>query len=143
MSAFIIIWIVSVLHSSNFPVDLQNNFLGYLDNQVVQRIAYVKEQAEINNINSAGLINLFICESKFETDRVGDTDKVCNLPTSPNYGKVIKSRGVAQINNCSHPEVSNKEAFDFYWSVDWTINKLNNGKAKEWWHCSQVAGLRD
>lgn len=57
-------------------------------------------------------------------ERVGDSHLTCLLKDSPNYGKPIRSRGIWQINDCAHPDVSDELALDVASSTDWAMPRL-------------------
>jgi len=49
----------------------------------------------------------------------------------------VRSRGVWQINNCAHPEISDEQAFDLEWSTDWAMEIFKKGEeTKEWRRCT-------
>ena len=51
-------------------------------------------------------------ESSWNPLAVGDMDKICLAKNSPNYGKPIRARGIFQITDCYHPEISDDCAFN-------------------------------
>lgn len=69
-------------------------------------------------------------ESRFNPNAVGDGHLTCKKT-----GKPIRSRGVYQINNCAHPNITDAQAFDIEWSTEWTINQLKKGNCRIWTQC--------
>lgn len=76
------------------------------------------------------------CESGFNTKAVGDGNLICNIKSSPFYGKPVRSRGVWQINECAYPEITDELAFDAEWSTRWAKERHEAGATtKEWTNC--------
>jgi len=69
-------------------------------------------------------------ESRFNPNAVGDGHLTCKKT-----GKPIRSRGVYQINNCAHPNITDAQAFDIEWSTRWSINQLKMGNCRIWTMC--------
>lgn len=46
-----------------------------------------------------------------------------------------RSRGVAQINRKYHPDISDKEAYDVDFALEWTASRLREGKCDMWSTC--------
>lgn len=63
------------------------------------------------------LIRLAWCESRFDPNAVGDNGH---------------SRGLFQIHNLYHPEVSDMCAFDIECATKWTMWRINSGYQHEW-----------
>jgi hypothetical protein len=66
------------------------------------------------------LVKLAACESKFDP-----------YATNMNGGHSL-DRGVFQINQKYHPEVSNECAFSVDCATKWTIGMIRNGQQKQW-----------
>lgn len=62
-------------------------------------------------------------ESSFEEDQVGDMDITCKRTGLP-----VRARGVWQITECFHPEVTDEQAFDASWSTKWAMKVLRDEK---------------
>ncbi|MGE0406136.1 MAG: transglycosylase SLT domain-containing protein [Candidatus Korobacteraceae bacterium] len=78
-------------------------------------------------------IALFIVEkeSQFDHHAKGDGHlPVC--PIGPNQGKPQRSRGLWQINDCYHHEVSDAIAFDPVKSTAWALRRIKRGYIHEW-----------
>lgn len=66
------------------------------------------------------LVRLARCESKMD-------------PTATNSnGKYGTDRGLFQINNKYHPEVSDECAFSVRCATKWTMEMINNGEQHQW-----------
>lgn len=74
-------------------------------------------------------------ESKYRVD-VRDGDMGIKCPVGVNKGKPVRARGVGQITECYHPEVSDAQAYDPIFAIQWVVNKIADGKcAKEFSTC--------
>lgn len=92
----------------------------------------IREQARANNLDEEKIIFIARCESQIEPDALGDSHLICAKTRKP-----VRSRGVWQINNCAHPEISDEQAFDLEWSTDWAIEIFKKGEeTKEWRRCT-------
>lgn len=85
---------------------------------------YIKKVAEDYGVSLERAFFIVEKESQFESSRVGDTDKIC--PQGINKGKVQRARGLWQINDCYHPEISDAVAFDIFASTDWAMPRVKN-----------------
>ena len=66
------------------------------------------------------------CESQFKRYALGD-------------GK-YKSRGIAQISHYYHKGISDEQAYDPVWAIEWTIDQIQNGNGKLWTCYRKLAG---
>jgi hypothetical protein len=66
-------------------------------------------------------------ESRFQPDALGDVHLTC-----PATGEPMRSRGLWQINDCFHPEVSDDVAFSGEDSTEWALARIKQGHAEEW-----------
>lgn len=66
------------------------------------------------------LVRLAHCESRFDPNATNDNGY---------YGL---DRGLFQINNFFHSEVTDEQAFDLEWSTKWTMERINKGYQHEW-----------
>lgn len=82
-----------------------------------QLVLFTHNEAKKYNIDPIKLQKTIECESGYNKSAAGDGGK---------------SRGVAQIHKRWHPNVSDKQAFDPYWSVTWAAKRFADGYAKEW-----------
>jgi hypothetical protein len=92
----------------------------------------IRERARINNLNEEKIIYIARCESQLNHQAVGDGNLTCASTKKP-----MRSRGLWQINECGHPEISDEQAFDPVWSTDWAMEVFKKGEeAKEWQRCT-------
>ena len=80
---------------------------------------YLTEMAIKHEIPIERMLWIAEKESQWETDRVGDIDKVC-----PD-GRQMRARGLWQIVNCWH-DISDEEAFSVVSSTIYAIPYLKN-----------------
>lgn len=66
---------------------------------------------------------IFQHESNFDPNEVGDMYIIC-----PKTGRPVRARGVAQITECYHPEITDTQALDPIWSTKWSIPYMKNKK---------------
>lgn len=66
-------------------------------------------------------------ESQFRPDALGDRHLTC-----PMTGEPQRSRGLFQISDCWHPEVSDEVAFSVSSSTEWALNRMQQGYLHEW-----------
>lgn len=69
-------------------------------------------------------------ESSYNKDAVGDMNIAC-----PSNGYPVRARGPVQITECYYPQVTDEEAFDWDFSLNFLAKKLANGKCSEWTTC--------
>ncbi len=93
----------------------------------------VRDKARSSNLNEDKVLFITKCESELDPTKLGDGNLTC-----PSTGKPMRSRGIWQINQCYHPEVSDKHAFDPEWATDWAIKMFKKGTdSQEWLTCSR------
>lgn len=63
-------------------------------------------------------------ESGYDPKNIGDLDITCR--SGPNRGLPVYARGIMQITRCYHPEISNKDAEDIAFSLNWSLPYLKN-----------------
>ena len=95
--------------------------------------AYIKTTAIARNINSD--LALFIAdkESQFVATSTGDMNLVC--PQGVNKGKPVRARGVFQITECYHPEVSDACAYNVACATDIALPMIRDNCLKEFSTC--------
>ncbi len=92
----------------------------------------IREKARINNLNEEKIIYIARCESQLDHQAVGDGNLTCASTKKP-----MRSRGIWQINECGHSEISDAQAFDPAWSTAWAMEVFKKGsEAKEWQRCT-------
>jgi len=93
----------------------------------------VRKLARSSNLDEDKVVFIAKCESQLEPKTLGDGHLTCKRTGEP-----MRSRGIWQINECYHPEVSDKQAFDPEWATNWAIKKFKKGTdSKEWLLCSR------
>lgn len=74
------------------------------------------------------LVRLAKCESNFNPNAVN---------IQGNTPKGSRDRGIMQINDYWHKEVSDEQAFNLEWSVNWAIENINAGR-QDMWSCNRI-----
>ncbi len=69
------------------------------------------------------LVELAWCESKLGEIQTNDKN---NKPATS------KDRGIFQINDYWHKDISDEQAYNLEWSANWTMNMINNGYQSRW-----------
>lgn len=69
-------------------------------------------------------------ESRYNPKAKGDKTYVC-----PITGEVAPSHGLAQINECWHPEVTLEQAQDPEFAVTFLVKAIAEGRCSEWSTC--------
>ena len=78
---------------------------------------YIKERSKEEGVSREIVLKVIKCESRLNPNALGD------------YGR---SRGLVQIHNQYHPEVTDEQAYDPYFAVDFLIEGLKNGQGRQW-----------
>ena len=68
-------------------------------------------------------------ESHYVANEKGDLNITCNAKNSPYYGSAVYARGIYQITRCYHPDVSDDQAFDADYNVQYAMQILAKGKS--------------
>lgn len=93
----------------------------------------IREKARENGLDENEIVFVARCESELNYSAIGDGHLMCASTGNP-----MRSRGLWQINECGHSEISDKQAFDPIWSTDWAMEVFKKGdNAKEWKRCSR------
>jgi len=69
-------------------------------------------------------------ESRYNPTAKGDLNYVCKAT-----GEIAPSHGLAQINECWHPEVTLEQAHDVEFSIEFLVKAISEGKCKQWATC--------
>ncbi len=99
---------------------------------VVDKIKYWSEE-----LGAYPEIVSYIINNESKKDRhgdllpCGDGDQHLSDPD----GNAHRSRGIAQINEYWHPEVSDTDAYDPDFAIRFVIDGLRKGKCSEWTTC--------
>lgn len=65
-------------------------------------------------------------ESQFKSDAVGDMNITCTHGVY--MGLPVRARGLAQITRCYHPEVTDAQAFNPRFSIEWLAREIAIGR---------------
>ena len=76
------------------------------------------------------LIHMAYAESGVNPDAIGDMEIICKRT-----GKPVRSRGMFQISECYHPEVSDSQAKDIDFALIFTAQMIQKGRCFEWTTC--------
>lgn len=87
--------------------------------ETIKRIATAKNFKYIDY-----LLRLTNCEN--------DTFDPLRSNTKGNKPSWSVDRGILMINNYHHAEVTDEQAYNLEWSVNWTIDRINKGYQGEW-----------
>lgn len=103
--------------------------------------AYVTQQATWAEVPTRRALYVAGHESFFVATSTGDLTITCHQ--GPNRGKPVRARGVWQITDCYHPEVSDAEAYSVEWSTAWALPLLADPATcrHEWTQCRRYYGL--
>ena len=76
-------------------------------------------------------------ESGYVATSTGDMDITCKRT-----GKPVRAKGIFQITDCWFPQISDEQAYDPIWSMDWAIPFIANKKTCEmlWTTCRVYYG---
>lgn len=104
---------------------------GFHDSRalIVKRLPqeYVAAQATKVGLNAELALCIAEHESRFQPDALGDSHLTC-----PMTGEPQRSRGLFQISDCWHPEVSDEVAFSVSSATQWALARLQQGYGREW-----------
>ena len=104
------------VEASNLPINVPNLPIETIEQRIVR-------VATAHNIATTTLFNLVMSESSLNPEvEDGDLDITCERT-----GKPIRSRGIVQISECYHPEISDDEAYSPEWSLNYAADKIANG----------------
>ncbi len=86
----------------------------------------IAEEANANGVDPQTALFIADKESTMNPEAKGDFST-----TTMKY----TSFGIFQIHLSAHPEITEKEALNAWWSIKWAIKELANGKCFEWSTC--------
>lgn len=95
----------------------------------------VRYYADMWGVSSHLMLYIVENESSFNKDAVGDMHIAC-----PMTGEPVRARGPVQITECYYPQVSDEDAFDWDYSLNFLAKKLSEGKCSEWTTCRNYYG---
>lgn len=90
----------------------------------------IDHYAEMWGVSSHLMHYIVQNESSFRKDVVGDMHITC-----ARTGEPVRARGPVQITECWYPQVTDAQAFDWDYSLNFLAKKLANGKCHEWTTC--------
>lgn len=79
--------------------------------------ALIQRAALKHGVNERIMAATLWCESGYKPNAIGDGGT---------------SFGVAQINLPSHPEITQEQALNPVWAIDWTAREFAAGRARQW-----------
>lgn len=82
-----------------------------------EQLALINSKAEQYNVSAEIMTKIISCESGFNENALGD------------YGQ---SRGLVQIHKPSHPTITDEQAYDAEFSVNFLAEKLSQGQGSLW-----------
>ena len=92
----------------------------------MQALAYYSAQEY--SIDAGAFLSVIRQESRFDPHPAdGDMKIICKRTGAP-----VRARGIAQITECYHPEVTDAEAYDPAWALEWAASMWSKGHAHEW-----------
>lgn len=97
--------------------------------------SYVLAQASSTGVWVAKIDHMVENESHYNPKAIGDMQIIC-----ARTGKPVRARGLWQITQCYHPEISDAQAFDPEWSTAWALNIIANSKkdcVSQWTQCAK------
>lgn len=80
---------------------------------------YAEEKAHEYGISWTKLNNLITYESQWNPNATNGRD-----------------RGLVQINSFYHPTITDEQAYDPYWAIDWAANEIKDGREHQWVVCN-------
>lgn len=90
----------------------------------------IDRYSEIYKVSSSTMRHIVSRESGGKRDALGDAGYKC-----PSTGRIAPSRGIVQINECWHPNVTIEQAFDIDFSLNFLARHLKDGKCYLWSTC--------
>lgn len=115
-------------HFVDKPVEDLNKTESIRPETVKEKIYRIAENHDISPTKLDMIVRL---ESHYIRTAEGDMDIICKRT-----GKPVRARGPVQITECFHPEVSDENAFDWEYSLNWAAEKIASKQCgKEWTTC--------
>ncbi len=93
---------------------------------------FIESQSRLNFVPVKRALAVSGGESHFIASSTGDMNIIC-----PRTGKPVRARGIWQITECYHPEVSDEQAYDVASSTAWAMDRLGDDETckQEWTQC--------
>lgn len=80
-------------------------------------VEYATKKAVEANISPSVVLSVIECESQWNERAIGDG---------------THSRGLAQIHNLYHPDISDEEAYDARFAIDFLVENIAEGRGNMW-----------
>jgi soluble lytic murein transglycosylase-like protein len=94
----------------------------------------VEAKAEEHGVSVSVMKTVIQRESQWDVTAVGDLDLTCK--SGVNAGKPVRARGLVQITDCYHPDISDEQAFNPEFAVEFLAIGIAEGRCrKEWTTC--------
>ena len=103
---------------------------GRKDHLSLQRL--IVRIADKHQVSASLLAAIIQGESSGNPDAIGDMNIICKRT-----GKPMRSRGLVQISDCYH-DVTDEQAFNAEFAVNFLAQHLNQGKCKWWTVCRRL-----
>lgn len=95
-------------------------------------LSYITETAKANGVDPELATYIATHESHLNPTAVGDMNITFK-------GQPVRSRGLFQISQAFHPDISDAQAFDPYWATEWSMQYLKDKNTCEhmWTTCGE------
>lgn len=91
-------------------------------------VAYATKQAIRAQISPDVVLHIIQHESNWNTEAEGDMNRICSRT-----GRAIRARGLVQITECYYPNISDVDAFNPKFAINFLISKLREGECRSQW----------
>lgn len=96
------------------PVNAEMPVTEYKEPTIEDKIEYY---ADIHGVNAEVMKDTIFCESSYNPNAVGDSGR---------------SRGLSQIFKPAHPHITDEQAFDPDFAINFMATEMANGNAWKW-----------
>lgn len=86
----------------------------------------IKYYSGIYNVSETKAMDIAKKESGYHPNAVGDLNLICKAT-----GKPVRARGIYQITECYHPEITDEQAFDPNFNIEWGIQQMAADNCKK------------
>ena len=110
--------------------------LGSTKNTKANIRAYVLYQASSTGVWVDKIDHMVENESHYDPTAIGDMKLICQY--GKNKGKPVRAKGIWQITDCGHPEITDEQAFDIEWSTAWALSIISKSQKdcrNQWTTC--------
>lgn len=84
-----------------------------------------------HGIATTTLFNLAMAESSLNPNAIGDMDSTCLV--GANKGLPVRAKGLMQITQCYNPDITDEQAFNPDWALNWGADIIARGDAWKTW----------